>query len=66
MAELHRSLVLNPHWIFDPAIWRIIEQGDKAKIAAVAKIQLDHLHAQTTASLKAIEALQSVVAGAQR
>ena len=46
MAELHESLVLNPHWIFDPAIWRIIDQGDKAKITAVAKIQLELMHAQ--------------------
>jgi hypothetical protein len=66
MAELHESLVLNPHWIFDPAIWRIIDQGDKTKITAVAKIQLDLMHAQAMASVKAIEALQTVVAGAVR
>jgi hypothetical protein len=63
MAELHESLVLNPQWIFDPAIWRIIDQGDKAKITAVAKIQLELMHAQALASVKAIEALQGVVAG---
>jgi hypothetical protein len=66
MAELHESLVLNPHWIFDPAIWRIIDQSDKTKITAVAKIQLDLMHAQALASVKAIEALQGVVAGAVR
>jgi hypothetical protein len=66
MAELHESLVLNPHWIFDPAIWRIIDQGDKTKITAVAKIQLDLMHAQAMASVKAIEALQTVVAGTVR
>ena len=63
MAELHRVFVLNPQWIFDPAIWRIIDQGDKAKITAVAKIQLELMHARSLASVKAIEALQGVVAG---
>jgi hypothetical protein len=66
MAELHESLVLNPHWIFDPAIWRIIDQGDKTKITAVAKIQLDLMHAQAMANVKAVEALQTVVAGTVR
>jgi|HubBroStandDraft_6_1064221.scaffolds.fasta_scaffold2874560_1 hypothetical protein len=67
MAELHENLFLNPQWIFDPAIWRVIDQGDKAKISVVARIQLELLHAQTAASLKAIEALQAiVVGGAQR
>ena len=67
MADIHESLILNPHWIFDPAIWRILDQGDKAKIAAVAKIQLELIHSQAMANVKAIEALQGVVAGsAQR
>ena len=61
MAELHESLMLNPHWVFDPAIWRIIDQGDKAKITAVAKIQLDLLHATMTANMRAIEALQKAI-----
>ncbi len=66
MAELHESLVLKPEWIFDPAIWRLIDQSDKTKITAVAKIQLELMHAQALAGVKAIEALQTVVAGAAR
>jgi hypothetical protein len=61
MADLHESLMLNPHWVFDPAIWRIIDQGDKAKITAVARIQLDLLHATMVANVKAIEALQKTL-----
>lgn len=38
MADLPASLVFNPHWVIDPAIWRLIDQNDKAKVAAVAQI----------------------------
>jgi hypothetical protein len=62
MADLPENLTFNPHWVFDPAIWRIVDQNDKAKVAAVARIQLDLLHATMSANVKAVEALQKTLA----
>ncbi len=62
MADLPESLAFNPHWVFDPAIWRIVDVNDKAKVAAVARIQLELMHATMTANVRAVEALQKTLA----
>jgi hypothetical protein len=62
MADLHESLAFHPSWVFDPAIWRIVDVNDKAKVAAVARIQLELMHATMAANIRAVEALQKTLA----
>jgi hypothetical protein len=62
VEPLTESLRFNPHWIIDPAVWRILEGADKSKLVAVANIQLEFTKATLTAQLKAVEQIQQTLA----
>lgn len=62
MEELHESLKFHPSWIFDPAIWKVIDIGDKAKAAQVINVQLQHTHEILAAQVKAVEGLKQIMA----
>jgi hypothetical protein len=61
MADIDTSLAFNPRWIWDPAIWRLIDENDRAQAAAVVNIQLDLIHETLTAQLKAVAALKQAL-----
>jgi hypothetical protein len=62
VEPLAEALQFNPHWIIDPAVWRILEDGDKSKLVAVANIQLEFQKATLTAQLRAVESIQQTLA----
>jgi hypothetical protein len=62
VEALSESLQFNPHWIIDPAVWRILEEGDQSKLVAVANIQLEFTKATLTAQLRAVEQIQQTLA----
>jgi hypothetical protein len=59
---LSEALRFNPHWIIDPAVWRIIEEGDQEKLTAVANIQLEFTKATLAAHMRAVESIQQTLA----
>ncbi|HXC89452.1 MAG TPA: hypothetical protein VNV18_04740 [Stellaceae bacterium] len=61
MADIDTSLVFNPHWIWDPAIWRILDENDKAQATAVINIQLDLIRETLTAQLNAVANLKQLL-----
>jgi hypothetical protein len=48
----------NPSWIFDPAVWRIIEQADKN---AAAKLQIQLVRETLAAQMKAVEGAAKII-----
>ncbi len=58
MDHLPESLRFNPHWIFDPAVWRIIEEVDKN---AAARIQIQLVRETLAAQVKAVEHISGLL-----
>ncbi len=48
----------NPSWIFDPAVWRIIEQADKN---AAARLQIQLARDTLAAQMKAVEGAAKIM-----
>jgi hypothetical protein len=48
----------NPSWIFDPAVWRIIEHADKN---AAARLQIQLAREILGAQLKAVEGAAKII-----
>jgi hypothetical protein len=55
MAE---NFTFNPSWIFDPAVWRIIEQADKN---AAAKLQIQLVRETLAAQTRAVEGAAQIL-----
>jgi hypothetical protein len=56
--HLPDSLQFNPHWIFDPAVWRIIDEVDKA---AAARIQIQLVRETLAAQVKAVDEISGLL-----
>jgi len=48
----------NPSWIFDPAVWRIIEQADRN---AAAKLQIQLVRETLAAQMRAVEGAAKIL-----
>jgi hypothetical protein len=48
----------NPSWIFDPAVWRVIEQADKN---AAAKLQIQLIRETLAAQVRAVDAAAKIM-----
>ncbi len=59
---IDEALVFNPGWIFDPAIWRGIDQANKKQVTAVINVQLQLASETLAAQAKAVEGLKRVLA----
>jgi hypothetical protein len=47
-----------PSWIFDPAVWRAVEQADKN---AAAKLQIQLVRETLAAQIKAVEGAAKIM-----
>jgi len=52
------NFAFNPSWIFDPAVWRIIEQVDRN---AAAKLQIQLARETLAAHMRAVDGAAKIL-----
>jgi hypothetical protein len=56
---MNEALYFNPHWIPDPAVWRLLEAADPQ---AAARAQIQYYQEVAAANVKALEAAARIIA----